>query len=96
MQYQLGVGLDKSKSCISVGDVRGFLERNKYPETTLRYGGLSRPMDPLDTDHEEKRRRGNGIYSVGVIHSRVNNKPLTIWFSFDYFPCLQGITVFQY
>ena len=30
MQYQLGIGLDKAKSCISTSDVREFLSKNKY------------------------------------------------------------------
>lgn len=96
MQYQLDIRLEKSKNCISSNDVREFLSKNKYPETALRYGGMSKPTDRIHSDYEEQRRRGNGIYSVGVVHSRLDNKPLTIWFRFDYYQCLQGVTAFQY
>ncbi len=96
MQYQLDIGLDKAKTCISSNDVREFLGKNKYSENLLRFGGMSRPTDPLHNNYDEQRRRGSGIYSLGVVHSRIDNKPLTVWFRFDYYPCLQGITAFQY
>jgi hypothetical protein len=96
MSYRLGIGMDKVNSCISSDEVREFLGRNKYPENALLYGGLSRPTNSIHNDYEEKKRRGNGIYTVGVRHSRINNKPLEIWFSFEYHLCLQGVTAIQF
>ncbi len=93
MHYRLGIGIDNKQVCISLDDVKDFLSIRKYKEDQFKFGGLMNLKESIHSNEQEKQKLGNGIYSVGVKQSRVDNKPLIFWFAFNYYKCLQGITV---
>jgi hypothetical protein len=95
MHYRLGIGIDSQQICISSVEVKDFLRTKKHKEDQLKFGGLMNLKDTAHNDEQEKIKRGNGIYSVGIKQSRLDNKLLVIWYSFNYYQCLQGVTVLQ-
>jgi hypothetical protein len=96
MHYRLGIGIDSKQVCVSLEDVKDFFSKKRIKEENFKFGGLINIHDAVHNDEQEKKKRGNGIYSIGVKHSRIDNKPLVVWFAFNYYQCLQGMTVLLY